>query len=491
MRTPRSFLAFFASLFLLAPSIGHSQSMCAPVSNNPLVMANLCSPEPAIERTSPTGPARPPLTLTVEQVDKMVLDSSPFIHPGDFLLFETNRRDFVLHLLLSNGKEIVTQPLTREDAEDTSIAWRQGRIRLDYPEALNQRIVRYRLVPLHAGGTPLLIRGIKVDGRGKLIFELEKSDPGAPKQAPIEPPMSYPPDPHVMTASASRPDIWGRQPEPGFLAPHLPSFSIHPMMFQSTSGTGDPNHFKWNGKELDAETGLYNFGARYYSPALGRFVTPDPKVISKQRMADPQQWNMYSYSRNNPTSMFDPDGKEVRMAPNQSAEDIAAMVRTLAHSYQKQSFRQKFDQLSQSKHTFYLEKTNIPQPPQVSGSMVQTVTPGQNKVEPLDPSKPISADNFKDTIQFDSDKFFGSVSAGYQDFIDGHEFFHGVNIDNDVAGMQSKSEGADPQEEKNANDFGDKVEGEKPSMSLDKATKAVNNALGLDKSQKPDKKDPQ
>lgn len=29
-------------------------------------------------------------------------------------------------------------------------------------------------------------------------------------------------------------------------------------------------------------------------------------------MTDPQQWNMYSYSRNNPTSYYDPDGREVR-----------------------------------------------------------------------------------------------------------------------------------------------------------------------------------
>ncbi|HEY6250424.1 MAG TPA: RHS repeat-associated core domain-containing protein [Candidatus Angelobacter sp.] len=52
-------------------------------------------------------------------------------------------------------------------------------------------------------------------------------------------------------------------------------------MFQSTTTTGDPNHYKFNGKELDAETGLYNFGARYYSPALGRFVTPDPGLAKK------------------------------------------------------------------------------------------------------------------------------------------------------------------------------------------------------------------
>lgn len=326
MRIPRA-----CSFILLALAVpvsnlpGHAQSsICPPVSKNQLVMANLCSAAPPVEST-PTisktvSPKSSVLSFTVEQINAMVLDDAPLIHAGDFMVFETNRRDFVYHLILSNGKEIVTQPLTREDSEDTSVAWRTGRIRLDYPEALHQRIVGQRLVPLHSGGAPLLIRGIKIDGRSTLIFELEKSGPGQAKPTPVEPPMSYPPDPQVMTASASKPDIWGRHSETGFIVPKLPSFSVHPMMFQSTSSTGDANHFKWNGKELDSETGLYNFGARYYSPALGRFVTPDPKMISKQKLFDPQQWNMYSYSRNNPTSMFDPDGKEVRFATEATAK---------------------------------------------------------------------------------------------------------------------------------------------------------------------------
>jgi hypothetical protein len=147
-------------MFVSLPLPGRAQSICNTVSNNPLVMANLYSPGPpsnphAIENTNPAKPAQPPLTLTAEQVNAMVLDAAPLIHPGDLMIFETNRRDFVLHLLLSNGKEIVTQPLTTDDAEDTSIAWRQGRIRLDYPEAINQRIVGQKLVPLHPGGSLL------------------------------------------------------------------------------------------------------------------------------------------------------------------------------------------------------------------------------------------------------------------------------------------------------------------------------------------------
>jgi len=47
------------------------------------------------------------------------------------------------------------------------------------------------------------------------------------------------------------------------------------MMMQSTTTSTDANHYKFTGKELDDETGLYNYGARYYSPGLGRFMTPD------------------------------------------------------------------------------------------------------------------------------------------------------------------------------------------------------------------------
>ncbi len=45
--------------------------------------------------------------------------------------------------------------------------------------------------------------------------------------------------------------------------------------------------------------------ARYYSPALGRFLSIDP-VLGDQR--DPQSWNRYAYTRNNPMSRTDPFG---------------------------------------------------------------------------------------------------------------------------------------------------------------------------------------
>ena len=77
-------------------------------------------------------------------------------------------------------------------------------------------------------------------------------------------------------------------------------------------GTGpDMVSEKFTGKERDWETGLDFFGARYFSGAQGRFTSPDPKVFG--RLIDPQQWNRYSYVRNNPFVYVDPDGRDLHI----------------------------------------------------------------------------------------------------------------------------------------------------------------------------------
>jgi RHS repeat-associated protein len=72
------------------------------------------------------------------------------------------------------------------------------------------------------------------------------------------------------------------------------------------------NHYKFTGKERDTESGLDNFGARYFGSSLGRFMSPDPPLLD-QHIADPQSWNLYSYVRNNPLSFVDPTGNAVEL----------------------------------------------------------------------------------------------------------------------------------------------------------------------------------
>ena len=64
---------------------------------------------------------------------------------------------------------------------------------------------------------------------------------------------------------------------------------------------------KFTGKERDAETGLDYFGARYFSSPQGRFTSPDIVLLS--RLDNPQTWNLYAYTSNNPLRRIDPDGR--------------------------------------------------------------------------------------------------------------------------------------------------------------------------------------
>ena len=50
---------------------------------------------------------------------------------------------------------------------------------------------------------------------------------------------------------------------------------------------------------------LYDYGARFYSPALGRFLSPDTIVPEP---GNPQSLNRYSYTLNNPVKYRDPSG---------------------------------------------------------------------------------------------------------------------------------------------------------------------------------------
>ncbi|MEW6008872.1 MAG: RHS repeat-associated core domain-containing protein [Candidatus Omnitrophota bacterium] len=68
---------------------------------------------------------------------------------------------------------------------------------------------------------------------------------------------------------------------------------------------GSSISYLFTGKELDDSTGLYFYGARYYDPEIGRFITPDSIV---QAPSDPQSLNRYSYCRNNPLNYIDPSG---------------------------------------------------------------------------------------------------------------------------------------------------------------------------------------
>ncbi len=72
--------------------------------------------------------------------------------------------------------------------------------------------------------------------------------------------------------------------------------------------------YKFIGKLRDSESGLDDFGARYNSSTIGRFMSPDSlqptrsQLVLEQFLADPQSWNKYAYSLNNPVTYRDQSG---------------------------------------------------------------------------------------------------------------------------------------------------------------------------------------
>ena len=91
-------------------------------------------------------------------------------------------------------------------------------------------------------------------------------------------------------------------------------------MLEATNTQAIP--YLYTGKELDTETGLYYFGARYYDPRTSVWQSGDPilgKYLPSIREAEQvlgivggvfesSNLGLYTYSRNNPVVLKDPDG---------------------------------------------------------------------------------------------------------------------------------------------------------------------------------------
>src|SRR5690606_16631575 len=80
-------------------------------------------------------------------------------------------------------------------------------------------------------------------------------------------------------------------------------YYIDPYPTQNMDSYNNP--YKFNGKEMDRETGMYYYGARYYDPRISIFVSVDPLA------EEFPNYGGYVYTMNNPINLIDPTG----MAP--------------------------------------------------------------------------------------------------------------------------------------------------------------------------------
>jgi len=72
------------------------------------------------------------------------------------------------------------------------------------------------------------------------------------------------------------------------------------------SGT-TPTAYRYTGQRLESSIGLYDYGARFYDPQLGRWIQPDTIVPENQGV---QAFDRFAYVSNNPLKYTDPSGHQ-------------------------------------------------------------------------------------------------------------------------------------------------------------------------------------
>jgi RHS repeat-associated protein len=325
-------LFVLSGLFATQLPVAAQSIPCSAITRNPLVLEALLDSHS--EDDEDAGPGD---TINAAQLEH--LQFSPIlIQPGDALYVEYRGRDFTVDADFASGERTAFDSSPKGSYEE----WRKGILPLDmFREALSQRLIRLRASA--KSPTQVLFRNIKIIRAGKPVFEFSSlASYGKPRiRRAIEhqlPCVGYDDVPANGNSRVVNYSFPNPVPLPNFSGglaqPMLPPF---PMMMQSTSGGTDTNHYKFTGKELDDETGLYNYGARYYSPALGRYMTPDwstrPVPIPYADFSNPQTLNLYNYGRNNPTTNADVDGhcpgddcKKVQVTVSNPTPDIVQNV---------------------------------------------------------------------------------------------------------------------------------------------------------------------
>ncbi len=100
------------------------------------------------------------------------------------------------------------------------------------------------------------------------------------------------------------------------------------------ASTGNYNTpYRFNAKELDSETGLYYYGARYYNPMTSTWLSVDA-MANKYPNSSP-----YVFTANNPVMLIDPDGNTWEEASEAMAKEMSALFNRAETTYQNKADR--------------------------------------------------------------------------------------------------------------------------------------------------------
>ena len=124
----------------------------------------------------------------------------------------------------------------------------------------------------------------------------------------------------------------------------------------SVSTQGAAQRYKYNGKELDRIHGLnlYDYGARQYDAALGRWTSIDP-LAEKYYEISP-----YAYCANNPVVFVDPDGCKFDFSKMTKGEYQSYLGQINLLRRASPLFNTMYSSLENSKETYFISFDRVP-----------------------------------------------------------------------------------------------------------------------------------
>ena len=123
------------------------------------------------------------------------------------------------------------------------------------------------------------------------------------------------------------------------------------------ASTGNVQPYKYNGKELDTKKGLnwYDYGARHYDAALGRWFVVDPLAEKYYSTS------VYGYCLNNPVKYIDADGRKIvigtpmqrllgKLGLDSYVENVSKQLKQ--NNMDSRRIQSVYNQLEESEHVY-------------------------------------------------------------------------------------------------------------------------------------------